>query len=597
MQNIYNQIMCENKNRGLTPVEDLLGDSRYVVEQKLNQLGFITKGLSVKQIATLFFALVDILFIVKDDSFYLVTMSEDKLKDLMNQGRLLPRKDDTNYNKTSSIIYGNNCAIINKFLSEGKFHFIKLVPAEGCECKSFFCTLSTMNPYPTLDNEKVYTLTDVNTWYKDIVTNLVRGTCKINNTYIASSYMSRLNNTSTCGLVFFTNNEGDLSSLPIWKIKRIEPYTDNDNLNKLLSGVCQCKDEKVTMNRQILEEYYGSELYQRLESKNVRYKYCLEELLVCSKMHDVWYYKCKYGITERFNSINELESFLVENTKLGDSYDSVHCNARKLCPSGQIGDGKKSFYMKVKLDSKDLIELKDYSSIMPKLYTYYAISNMYGYRGVDIKSTSDDLAIKKGKEEFERQFGNNKNLNTGCLALLKEGKLIRGKQPYNFNIDTQRALCQNIMYGYKKNYQGYVKYIRDLYKCTNLSVFPSDELIQFLYINNLAIKYKNGADVILVDVIKYLLDFFDLLSDKDKATDKLHDAWRVLAYKQCKKEYKRIVDSYPNLKDYLIEDTPDGEYIVTEFGRYKVLKDGIAKTVSLRYRGVELGNKRIGENK
>ena len=70
MYSIYNQILCENKNRGVTPVESLIGDKVHIIEQKLNKEGFQTKGLSVKQIATLFFALVDILFIVKGDSFY-----------------------------------------------------------------------------------------------------------------------------------------------------------------------------------------------------------------------------------------------------------------------------------------------------------------------------------------------------------------------------------------------------------------------------------------------------------------------------------------------------------------------------------------------
>ena len=597
MQDIYNQIMYENKNRGLTPVEDLIGDKKALIEQRLNQLGYETKGLSVKKLATLFFALVDILFIVKDDSFYLVTLSEFKLRELHSQGRLLPRRDENNFNKTSSIIYSNTIAVINKYLAQGKFHFIKLVPLDGCEYKSFYCQLSTMNPYPSLDKEEVYTLTDVNTWYKEIVQKLTRGTCIINDTYVGSTYMKSMNNTCTGGVVFFKNNEGDIANIPIWKIKKIEPYAENSTLQKLLSGVCIYKNEKITMNRDILEEYYGAELYQRLESKNLRYKYCLEEMLVCKKVNDVWYYKSKYGIEEQFETVHELRKFLVNNTKIGSGeYDSKHCHARKLCPPGQIGEGKKNFYMTVKLNDQDIIEMPNYNEIMPKQYAYYAVNNTFGYNCVYVMATSENTAVSKGKAEFERQFGTD---NTGCVALVlvNECKLLKGKHVYKFNIDTQRALCQNIMYGYVDNYQGYVKYIRELYKCTNLKVFPSDELIQFLYINKLATKYKYGADVIFIDVMLYLLDFFELLSSEELAKEKLHEAWSVLALKQCKREYKKILEAYPNLNDYLIEDTPKGQFIVTEFGRYKVTKNGIAKTVSLRYRGVELGSKRLGDDK
>lgn len=597
MQNIYNQIMCENKHRGLTPVEDLLGDRKSIVEQKLNSLGYRTKGLSVKQLATLFFALVDILFVVKDDSFYLVTLSGDKLGELHSQGRLLPRNDENNFVKTSNIIFGNTVEVINKYLDKGKFHFIKLVPLEGSECKSFFCQLSTMNPYPSLDKESVYTLTDVNTWYKDIVTNLIRGTCLLNDSIVCSSYMKRINFTCTSGVIFFINNDGSISNIPIWDVTKIEPYSENSSLQKLLSGVCVYKSNHITMNRQILEKYYGIELYQRLESKNIRYKYCLEEILICKEVRDIWYYKNKYRIEEQFMSVNELLKFLLNTTKIGSNKsDLSYCHARKLCPPGQIGDGKKSFYMTVKLNDSELLEIPNYNNIMPKRYGYYAINTTFGYNHVYVMATSEATALTKGKAEFERQFG---KTNTDCIALVlvDDNKLIKGKHAYNFNIETQRALCQNIMYGYVQNYQGYVKYIRELYECTNLKVFPSDELIQFLYINKLAKKYKYGSKVEFVDVILYLLDFFELLTSEELAKSKLYEAWSVLSYKQCKREYIKIVNAYPNLNDYLIEDTPNGQYIVTEFGRYRITKNGIATTVSLRYKGVELGNKRIGENK
>ena len=56
----------------------------------------------------------------------------------------------------------------------------------------------------------------------------------------------------------------------------------------------------------------------------------------------------------------------------------------------------------------------------------------------------------------------------------------------------------------------------------------------------------------------YLLDFFEILSSEELAKEKLYEAWSVLSFKQCKREYKKILESYPNLNDYLIEDTPNG---------------------------------------
>ena len=43
-------------------------------------------------------------------------------------------------------------------------------------------------------------------------------------------------------------------------------------------------------------------------------------------------------------------------------------------------------------------------------------------------------------------------------------------------------------------------------------------------------------------------------------------------------------ESFPNLSNYIIKDTPEGKFIETDFGRYKVTPKGINKTIDVLYK-------------
>ena len=112
-----------------------------------------------------------------------------------------------------------------------------------------------------------------------------------------------------------------------------------------------------------------------------------------------------------------------------------------------------------------------------------------------------------------------------------------------------------------------------------------------IYINGLARKYRYGQDVKLLDVIDHLIQFMKLLGNTDALNKKLNELESNISYKNCQKEYQGIVDALPELKGFKVDDTPDGKFVITKWGRYKVTKSGIGKTVELLYNEKRLGNK------
>ena len=264
-------------------------------------------------------------------------------------------------------------------------------------------------------------------------------------------------------------------------------------------------------------------------------------------------------------------------------------NARVLTSASQILAGHKSYYMKINLDKIGNHEVKvveDLSSVMPKDYDYYAISPSLGYNKVTVSATSDSLAMKYGETEFERQFGKNSKF----IGVVAGGKLIKGVRPYKMSIEIQRKLCQNIMYGYTANYEGYKKVLLQILAENEINTY-SDEAIKLVYINGLARKYRYGQDVKLLDVIDHLIQFMELLCNTDALNKKLSELESSIAYKNCQKEYQGIVDALPELKGFKVDDTPDGKFVITKWGRYKITKSGVGKTVELLYNEKRLGNK------
>jgi hypothetical protein len=262
MEKLLNQILKSNKAKGLVQVDSLLTSTNNfsAVKDKLVQMGYYTQGLSTRQIAILFFSLTDILFIVKDDSFYLATMSMSKIQELQQLGRIIPYNNESHYEKTYQLLQNNNINTINQYMQQGKFHLIRLNQWQDCATSFTLVSLSGMNPYPTLDTETVYCLSNVADWYHEICDNLIKGSQKLtmlDGVELCTSYLQKNKGVCTGGYILTNDLSYNPKQVPIWKVVSYEPYSNNDFIQKLLNGVVLFDNEKLTLNREILEKYYG----------------------------------------------------------------------------------------------------------------------------------------------------------------------------------------------------------------------------------------------------------------------------------------------------------------------------------------------------
>lgn len=258
----------------------------------------------------------------------------------------------------------------NDYLSRGKFHFLKL---NRIESPSFYCDISTMNPYPSISNERVYSVDMISSYYWSLVRALSSGVYYVNDsayTLVPSvGYCSNLNKCPMdCKIRMRTLSE----SVYLWDIKVFNRYYKSDKLEKLLSGVCRVGNDYVTLSRDVLERFYGSE-YLHFESQGVRERYCLEELCDKSKDSDLRYYINKYKL-----------------------YNDKSIRVRVLVNPQLIRCKHRSYYKTLMLD--------DIDSIMPSVYKIGA-STKKGYCVLEVTAYSEDSALKIGVKDFDRQFG------------------------------------------------------------------------------------------------------------------------------------------------------------------------------------------------
>lgn len=594
MKGLYKQLCDKTKDvKGLVPVEQLVSNAGITTEvkNKLISLGFNVQNLGSRGQAILFTALNDIIAVYKGDSFYFATLSVDKLKELLQYNMLLPNEGCKDLSGVDRLVRANTVETINTYLAQGKYHFIKLNMYDKCKTSCSLFTVTGMNPYPDLISETVYSLTNIANWHNELYNALVKGCYKltlVDGSILCQNYLSSTMSLAPSDILLTKDLNNNLIEVPLHKIRDFEPYNTDGFVMKLYKGVVSYDGSLITLNRQLLEKYYGEKLVNsKLESKSVRYRYCLEELLTRGYKFSVAYYINKYQIDiYDADNVYDLADKLKSLIKRED--DKGIINARVLTSANQILAGHKSYYLKINIDkigNHDVKVVEDLSSVMPKDYDYYAISPSLGYNKVTVSATSDSLAMKYGETEFERQFGKNSKF----IGVVTGGKLIKGIRPYKMSIDIQRRLCQNIMYGYTANYEGYKKILVQILAENNLR--SSDEAIKLIYINGLARKYRYGQDVKLLDVVDHLIQFMELLSDTTALNKKLVELESNIAYRNCQKEYQGIVEAYPDFKGYKIDDTPDGKYVLTLWGRYKITKSGVGKTVELLYNEKRLGSK------
>lgn len=589
MLELYKRILTKNKNiAGLKTVDSLISDSGFTdeVNNKLIALGYPIQSMSSKQKAILFTALVDIIVVVKGSSYYLATFNTDKIRELHNLGRIIPNVGETDLLNVDKIVRNNTKEIICQYILKNKFHLIRLNVYDKCRTSFTLVSITSMNPYPSFDGqEMVYGLTSLADWHNEVSNALIRGICKLSTTdgdIVCQNYMSKTKSVCTGGVVIAKDVNNNLIEVPIWKIKSYEPYNDNDFIQKLYRGIVKYDDYDITLNRDLLEKYYGTRnMYRVLESQGVRYRYCLEELLSIGNKYIPEYYINKYNLGIRdCKDIYDLQSKLRVLISREKREDNCIINARVLTSVNSILSGHKHYYIKInisKLQNHEIQVVENISDVMPKEYKYYGISSSLGYNCCVVTATSDNLAFKYGETEFERQFGKSEVF----CGLVCGDKVIKGSRPYKIGINIQRSLCQNIMYGYTQNFRGYADVIYKILKENNINNC-TDEMIQLLYINQLARVCKQ-TDIKFKEVMKEFIAFCDLLTSPEKLASRLKDEKIKISYRRCVKEFSSIENALPNLQGYQLDVTPEGKYIVTKYGRFKLGSTGVNKTVDLYY--------------
>lgn len=595
MESLYKQILNTSRGKkGMIPVDKLIAESGFSSEVTniLIAQGYEVQNMSPREKAILFVALVDIIAVYEGGQYYLATFSHQKVYELHQLGRIIPNTGETDISGVDRLLRLNTQSMINNYLSQGKFHLLKLNIYEKSRTSFTLVSVTSMNPYPTLREEMVYSLTQMANWHNELSNVLVKGIYKLTvsgKPVICQNYLSQTKSVATGGILITKDVNNDLLELPLVEITDYESYSDNDFVLKLYRGVVNYDGSLVTLNRELLEKYYGTKaLYTSLESVGVRYRYCLEELLIVGNKWSVAYYINKYDL-QIYDCANvyELQSRLRSLVAKAEKPAQGVVNARGLTALSSLKSGHKPFYIRInlaKLDSHKIEVVENVADVMPKVYQYYGISPSLGYNCVEVKATSSSLAEKYGCTEFERQFGGGSYFS----GLVCEGALIKGSRGYKFGIDIQRRLCQNIMWGYTQNYSAYSSIVREMLSANGV-VSCSDEAIQLLFVNNLARKCKDCGNIKFLDVMVEFIKFCDLASDGVVLEKALNNEKARIAYGRCCKEYKVLNSALPDLKGYDVDST--GKYVTTKYGRYKIGKEGINKTAELLYNGVSLGNK------
>lgn len=568
------------------------------IKYKLRCQGYQIDSISDEKVIYLFYGLVDILFVVKGNNYYLCTMCAEEINNLSNMRRIIPREDEsTKFEKTTQLLATINISNINAYLQKGKFRCVKLNVLQSCKYSYFLASVGNMNPYPSFDTEIVYPLRYISNWHNEVHNALLQGVHALYTDeigYLCQNYLSHQSSLVTGGMLVTKDTDNTVMKIPIWQIKSYEKSDLNPLVSNLLKGVYNYKGHKVTLSRAILEDYYGkNKLYTELESVGVREKYCLEDILCVGMKQRVDYYIKKYNLDISANSISDLiqilESRIKERDKKTPQGNIIH--TRVLTPPSQIKGGHRSFYININLDNleaDDLSEIEDVSAILPQEYKYFGISKDYGYVSVDIKSITPDQAMKSGKTEFERQYGE----HIAFCSLYSNGVLIKGTRYYNLTVGEQFALTDSIRMGYRENYLSYSEKLRELCKRNNL-INPLDEHIQYLFINNLARKRKKSQDLVISELSCCLVSFFNEMASVSMADEALLKELTRLSVARAKHEYNALKSPNVDFSKYIVEDTANGTLVKTDYATFTIKNGVLSDKVQLYFKGRYLCDKAL----
>lgn len=600
MQSLYQRVLA--KSTDLKTVDNLVSSSGLLNEitDALNKAGYWTQNLSMRQKSILFAALCDVIVVVRDKDYYLATFNCDKVVELMRAGRIIPGVDERDLSGAERVMRNNTREIVNQFLQQGKFHLIKLSVYERSRTSFSLFSVSSMNPYPNLGVERVYSMRKLAAWHETLYNELVKGCYKLKmldgHEELCQSYLSLTRSVSSGGLLVTHDLNGQVKELPVWDVVSYEAYSPDDFVMQLYRGVVKYDGHDITLNRGILNKYYGEALVNsKLESKGARARFCLEDVLsVSSQRKQPDEYAKRYGLFEEVGhceTMYELECKLRSMVSKEKPFDSHIINARVLASPKAILAGHVSYYIKIntsRLSRHTISTVDNIIDVMPKVYRYFGVSNEGGYAGVSVNAVSDGTAAKYGAVAYKNRFG----VEPKLVSLSCCGKMVRGSAELRFDIADQRRILMSIQKGYRQNYPEYSRLIirvlrgNGLFQC-------NDEMLQLIFVNGLAKKVPDAGKLMLVDVVTAIVDFAGVLSNMELLGKKLFEAKCFTSYLSVKKEFKILSARFPDFTGYHVMEVPDGKIIVTEFGKYKIGKQGINKTVTLMYRGEELARKQI----
>lgn len=508
------------------------------IPSDLNEVlsGYSSDKINQRGNLILYYGLKDILFYVKDGKIELLTMCNDKLNELMRLHYLLPRDDeDDSMRKTNQIYQDNNKKVINNFLERGRFHFIKLVPRSEL---TFFCSLSRLRTYPKFDGtEEIYSLESISNFIdginKTLVTNSIKITMK--DSIIDLSIGERLKGNIMGG---YTNSSN--KRISIFDIVSVSVIKENPYVESLRKGVVRYKGRFLTLNRDILEKYYGNRLYKELESLNTRYRYCLEDTE-----------RTNLGVRELLNKYNlnidavNRSDLAYKLTKLIKPIKGNRLVARVLTSNFN----HYSFYMTIdltKVNDKNWEVINDFS-IRP--ITISGISKSQGYVKYTTKAHTIYEAMKSGKKELNKLYGDIISISTNC---------------FDIKYDEQFSLLNSCKGNLRSEYKRYSEVIRGICKRNKLSI-PSDDVIKYLFANKISLRPKQISDIVSV-----LVQFLEIISDD------------MYCSKCLRLELVKIISDKVQKDLIEFEENRSLIELVKPYARYKLTKNGsVSKTVDL----------------
>lgn len=517
----------------------------------LTQAGFDVSGCSDDYVSKLYKLLFNICYIVNDktDSWYLATMSMPLLNELRRELRI-----DKDADVEISI------SDVKNAIHDRKFCIIKLTQHDTTRFRGFLAIANKPKRRPSLENCRVIPLQEIKCVYDNLLQHFRVGSVEIN----GKVYLSYIGGIPTSGELLLTDVNNEKVLVPLFNIKTVKSHVTNENISKLLTGVYEYNGIKVTLNRDILEKYYGEhKLYSKLESKGVRYRYCYFDILMHGDLQSNYYYKSKYGITEKFSNINEL----LKIVKNGMSGGSERCIARRLCSVSSLlrnSKNKPSFYVTIP-DNAVLVKVA--SNL--ELYTFYIVSNEFGYT----HCTSYGTDISTAKQKLKAEYGGNFEV----VTVIKDGKIIEGLQVLS-NIDNKllRDIAQLIKYSYVECFNEYSRKIKLLAENNGIKGV-TDEHIKFLLVNNIAKKYRYSSGLEYSFIIKSLLKFFELFIN-GVADSKLNQVLRKVCLGGLKKVFRSLN----------VSDVPESGYRC-KYGIIYVKDGKLSKMVELYYDNLYIG--------